>query len=329
MVKAITKVLLLNFALMKMTGTGMSGWGGRVGGRLMRGMAPGGAISGVLGKQTTIRGEVSTLIEILKARKGGMSVLSGETLPVAKTPTVVSAVVAMFSRTGPMFTRIAPIMLRFATTVLRWFPLITLILIIIGVVRSAIQTIRQNINSVGTYLSEIVNTIRDRFSVIGDMFSSITGPVGDIVDSLGMIGDFFNDQMSGFLAMAGTLMDGIMHTIQTIIYMIANLRKAILYPVETFKKGWEITGKLTAEKTRQREIAAIERKMAEIRKRKKDAEDTRPPKTVNDFRGSHFSIDQRFAEGFDPDRIALAFSSDLAKIGERQLNSNYSPAFAR
>jgi hypothetical protein len=43
---------------------------------------------------------------------------------------------------------------------------------------------------------------------------------------------------------------------------------------------------------------------------------------VNDFRGSHFDIKQAFAEGFDPDRIAVAFSNDLAVLGERQRQAN-------
>lgn len=36
-----------------------------------------------------------------------------------------------------------------------------------------------------------------------------------------------------------------------------------------------------------------------------------------DFRGSKFSIEQTFAEGYTPDQIAVAFASDLASLGER------------
>jgi hypothetical protein len=46
-----------------------------------------------------------------------------------------------------------------------------------------------------------------------------------------------------------------------------------------------------------------------------------------DFRGSKFDIKQEFAEGFDPDRIAAVFSNDLAKLGERRLQSGLSPIF--
>lgn len=64
----------------------------------------------------------------------------------------------------------------------------------------------------------------------------------------------------------------------------------------------------------------------------KGAPTDRPPEVANnfnDFRGSRFDITQSFAEGFDPDRIALAFSADLASLGERKASSNgYSSAFA-
>jgi hypothetical protein len=40
-----------------------------------------------------------------------------------------------------------------------------------------------------------------------------------------------------------------------------------------------------------------------------------------DFRNSRFDIKQQFAEGFDQDRIAVAFASDLARAGEMKLQA--------
>jgi hypothetical protein len=42
-----------------------------------------------------------------------------------------------------------------------------------------------------------------------------------------------------------------------------------------------------------------------------------------DFRGSRFEIKQAFAEGFDPDRIAVAFANDLATLGETRIQSQH------
>lgn len=47
-----------------------------------------------------------------------------------------------------------------------------------------------------------------------------------------------------------------------------------------------------------------------------------------DFRGSRFEIEQKFAEGFDPDRVAIAFSNDLASQGEKRLVSGLTPLFS-
>lgn len=47
-----------------------------------------------------------------------------------------------------------------------------------------------------------------------------------------------------------------------------------------------------------------------------------------DFRGSRFDVTQQFAEGFDPDRIAVGFANDIAALGERRLQSGFSPLFA-
>jgi hypothetical protein len=88
-----------------------------------------------------------------------------------------------------------------------------------------------------------------------------------------------------------------------------------------FMEHWRKTGRET-------DIGvAIDRKMAEAEK-KKHHEDTREKKPNFDFRGSRFDITQNFAEGFDPDRIAVAFSNDLASLGEMRSQSGFAPMMA-
>jgi len=52
------------------------------------------------------------------------------------------------------------------------------------------------------------------------------------------------------------------------------------------------------------------------------------PHTTQDFRYSRFDITQKFAEGFDPDRVASAMASDLSAMAEQQLESGFSPGFS-
>ena len=46
---------------------------------------------------------------------------------------------------------------------------------------------------------------------------------------------------------------------------------------------------------------------------------------TQDFRYSRFDISQKFEEGFDPDRIAVAFADDLSRAGEHKLQSGFAP----
>ena len=50
--------------------------------------------------------------------------------------------------------------------------------------------------------------------------------------------------------------------------------------------------------------------------------------THNDFRFSRFDITQRFAEGFDPDRIATFFQRDIANAANQRTESGFAPAFS-
>lgn len=47
-----------------------------------------------------------------------------------------------------------------------------------------------------------------------------------------------------------------------------------------------------------------------------------------DFRYSRFDITQKFAEGFDPDRIAAVFAHDLEAMAEQRLDSGIVPGFS-
>lgn len=52
----------------------------------------------------------------------------------------------------------------------------------------------------------------------------------------------------------------------------------------------------------------------------------RHPTTHNDFRFSRFDITQSFSPGFDPDRVAAAFVTDLQSMAEQRLESGFVPA---
>lgn len=80
-------------------------------------------------------------------------------------------------------------------------------------------------------------------------------------------------------------------------------------------------------------LNALNKQTDDIDKKEKDEAEgggaaARPSaETYQDFRGSRFDITQKFAEGFDPDRVAVALAGDLGRIGEQKLQSGFEPAF--
>lgn len=55
--------------------------------------------------------------------------------------------------------------------------------------------------------------------------------------------------------------------------------------------------------------------------------DHRRPSVHQDFRYSRFDITQKFAEGFSPERVGAAFTSDLEAMANQRLSSGLAPAF--
>lgn len=91
-------------------------------------------------------------------------------------------------------------------------------------------------------------------------------------------------------------------------------------PIDMWKKHWN--------KTQEETDAQIERARKAAERGDKTMRDAKTPQVNFDFRGSRFDITQQFAEGFDPDRIAVAFSQDLAALGETRVQSSFAPVFA-
>jgi hypothetical protein len=85
-------------------------------------------------------------------------------------------------------------------------------------------------------------------------------------------------------------------------------------PIKLVKKHWNLTNELTKQKVR-------DDRDTERRKKKKEPEDEKPAKTEMNFPNARFDITQNFAEGFDPDRIAVAFANDIASLGEMRSSS--------
>lgn len=86
----------------------------------------------------------------------------------------------------------------------------------------------------------------------------------------------------------------------------------------TFSDTFRVLGRIAEEEAKHR---STERTLS------RKTPDGRSGPPTFDFRGSRFNIEQKFAEGFDPDRMAVAFTNDLAALGERRLQSGFAPIY--
>jgi len=335
LVKAIGKAMMLNFFLQKATGQGLGAWGGKAGGLAKRflGQAGGAAIDpmsagrlgrgaaalgkGALATPRAIAGEFTSLFERIVARFSGAKVLSGESLPFVKATPIWARITAGLGRVWPG-------LLRFTTAALRLAGPLALLMLVITIIWKAVSLIRSNYEGIRTHMSQLIETIMARFSVIGDMLS----PIFDVFGDEGIIGKFFTQTVFVVIMALGDMLDGIMHVIQTIIYMFSHWTKLVTHPIETMKKGWAETARLTAEKERLAGIKAAMDLGLERKKKTDDATAEKPPENHIDFRGSKFDITQTFAEGFDPDRIAVAFSNDLAALADKKIGQGFNPLFS-
>jgi hypothetical protein len=301
-VMKISKVLMLNFILMRATGKGMGDWGGNVLAKIMPMVRGGGAAKAA----TTAARAAGGAPSILTPALGTMANPALFQQFVSKIPGLTK----VFSVLGGAGSSL----LRFALMATKLTVIGVAIGMVIAFVLNAVKKIRGNVDGVRDRLVAIWETIVARFSVIGDLLSPV-------FDGFGMIADFWGTQVVKAFEFLAEVVDGIVHVLQTVILLLKNIGRM------GWQEAWEETARLTRQKKLQLELDATLRRESKKKKELEDAAKERKDQNF-DFRGSRFDITQKFAEGFDPDRVAVAFASDLATLGERKLQSGFTPLYA-
>lgn len=90
--------------------------------------------------------------------------------------------------------------------------------------------------------------------------------------------------------------------------------------------GW--TKKYMEQFAQEREKAEYDRKK-QLERIAKDAAKSKRPTINQDFRGSRFDIEQKFAPGFDPGRVLTAMREDAGRMATRRLSSGLTPLFGQ
>lgn len=219
--------------------------------------------------------------------------------------------------------------------------------VIIGGVISMFSVLRENFNGIGTRLKEVFGGIGSTLVRIGSKIMGIfsdDSPLGRFFKGVGYaflkVIEKIGEAMQLVLSLVEKIIDALPAVFsQDVVDVPARMREA---------KAWEegiaanlkkagVAGAAYADKmSKAHEFAQRYIKtgswVAQTVQMKATAKaaGAKPPEAqvYQDFRGSRFDIKQEFAEGFDPDRIAVAFANDVASIGERKLQSGFSPLFS-
>ena len=203
---------------------------------------------------------------------------------------------------------------------------------IVGSVYTVFQVVSQNVMNIREFTTAWVDQLHARFAVVWDIVKPMVTAIGKVFSADGPIGKFFAVVLMGLINTIGTAVDGIMLLVQTLILTISKAIESpskLLSPLELLTEAAFEAQARTQKKYEQIQFDRIDAaSRATDKGRLATAPGVRPPQPIMDFRGSKFDIKQQFAEGFDPDRIAVAFSNDLATLGERRVQSGLAPLFA-
>ena len=186
--------------------------------------------------------------------------------------------------------------------------------------------------------SSVYSTITNAWDAIKQRFTStvhtpVVGAwkkIADVFDKyiLGPILNAWGKVKGAFGSVYNAIIGGLNSILMWLDKKLGPLFNVLNAPLKMWKDSMDEVRRATADAlaARRRE-RQLELSLATIPGGRRDrGERQQPP--VNDFRGSKFDIKQMFAEGFDPDRIAAAFSSDLADLGEKRIQSGLAPLFA-
>ncbi len=338
----IGKVMAANAILQKATGMGIGGAAMRLGGGVSR-MVGGGAAAAATTAAAASPAVIGRAIGESVAKAAGTAAWvpagAGAAARGGPVSRILASITRRFKSLGPIMKRVGgvfavagPGLLKFGALIFRFTAIGAIITAIIAMTVWTYQAIRSNTLGIRDIMLDWWDRIRTRALVVWDIIGPMLDSLGRMFSVGGPVGNFFVKVLIGVINHVGFAVDNILLLVQTIIIAIRSAIEdptKLVTPLVLFMNAAAEAQKLTAERFKaiqmERELEAMP--LAGI-PGARGAPTARPPAPVFDFRGSKFDIKQQFAEGFDPDRIAVAFSNDLAALGERRVQSGLAPLFS-
>lgn len=165
------------------------------------------------------------------------------------------------------------------------------------------------------------------WSAIGNLFTGLYDVLGPVLYVLGVVGDYLLLGLTPIISAVALALGGLIDAIGNILRWIGvGLNMAVGRNQRQSTQGPGFFEGLMA-RFRARSSETTARDVADRAVNQQTRQQRSGNTTNQDFRYSRFDITQRFAEGFDPDRIAVMFANDLGRVGELRLQSGLEPAF--
>lgn len=181
------------------------------------------------------------------------------------------------------------------------------------------------VTGVATYLMPVIQMVQRLFETMGSWGPAFVSSLDRIIGAFEAFAPLFDTKKWSLIA------DVFMGVLNVFASSVENIVRSLVAAKYYLTTPMGVADAFAAAES----FMETQRRLREQARADITATAFNPPnvptdRTTNnfDFRGSRFDIRQNFAEGFDPDRIAVAFASDLARLGEYRAQSSFDPLFS-
>lgn len=190
------------------------------------------------------------------------------------------------------------------------------------VIFSNLADIFNNVQGAGTRVTNLMDRIGASFSLLKDVMK----PLFDVIDSgIKVITGGTPNLVEGFLKAVADSTEEVTAIIKAYPYLRQQREQGrSINIVDAYEEQLSMIHSQVSRQVSTKQLSDIWDKLEPD---KLEAAEQKASKAIQGrgniiFNNNRFDIRQQFAEGFDPDRIAVAFANDLANLGEMRLQSS-------
>jgi hypothetical protein len=184
-----------------------------------------------------------------------------------------------------------------------------LIGVVVTAVVGAFMLLKNNVGGLGTIFKSLFGGIASTFKSVFEKIIAVAELLVPVVKAIAAV---LGGALLGALYVVGLGLKVVAFLLDTAMSMIIAVINGVIFLLN--------------------QIPGVSIDMIDLAKKKAEESEVKTPdkkaETYQDFRGSKFEITNNFPQGIDGGRVAVAFGDELAKLGERRLDSGLRPLYA-